>query len=190
VEQKTGQAAAISAVDSSPSSRNNLVMFIPTGVFLTFACRTHTDSVLCERATAQRHDCTGNPTAKEAFALLCIITLHYKSPQRDSHVNKSTTAESEAVQWAGYGTDSPGIEPRIIRTGSGGHPESSSKGTRAPSPEGKRPGQEADHLSPTSVEVKNEWIYTATLTIRTDGLYLLVGKITTGLKLLNKRGII
>jgi hypothetical protein len=33
---------------------------------------------------------------------------------------------------------------------------------RAPSPEVKRPGNEADHSPPASAEVKKIWIYTST----------------------------
>jgi hypothetical protein len=35
-------------------------------------------------------------------------------------------------------------------------------GTGALSPGVKRPGREADHSPPTSVEIKNTWVYTST----------------------------
>jgi len=45
--------------------------------------------------------------------------------------------------------------------GSGANPASYS-GYREPFPQGvKRPGHEADHLSPSSAEVKNAWSYTS-----------------------------
>jgi hypothetical protein len=42
----------------------------------------------------------------------------------------------------------------IVQLGSGAHPSNES-GV-------KRPGHEADHLPPTSAEVKKMWIYTST----------------------------
>jgi hypothetical protein len=45
-------------------------------------------------------------------------------------------------------------------------------GTRALSLEVKRPGHEAHHSPPSSVEVKNEWSYTSTPPIRLHGVVL------------------
>jgi hypothetical protein len=44
-----------------------------------------------------------------------------------------------------------------VQTGSGAHPASCTMGTRGPFPEGKAGlGHDADHLLPSSAEVKNE----------------------------------
>jgi hypothetical protein len=44
-----------------------------------------------------------------------------------------------------------------VQTGSEVHPDSCPMGTRGPFPGGKaRPGRDADHLTPSSSEVKNE----------------------------------
>jgi hypothetical protein len=48
------------------------------------------------------------------------------------------------------------------QTGSGAHPTSYTVGTGTSFPGVKRPGREADHLPPTSAEVKKMWIYTST----------------------------
>jgi hypothetical protein len=66
-EQETGQTTAISAVDSSPSSRNTPALFVPSGTFPTFPCDEQSDSVqlLTERLTAQWNGCTVNPSGKE-----------------------------------------------------------------------------------------------------------------------------
>jgi hypothetical protein len=50
----------------------------------------------------------------------------------------------------------------IIQTSSGTHPGSYPMGTGGLSPGVKRPGREADRSPPTSAEVNNTWIYTAT----------------------------
>jgi hypothetical protein len=42
------------------------------------------------------------------------------------------------------------------------YPTSYTMGTGSPFPGVKRPGREADHSPPTSVEVKRMWIYTST----------------------------
>jgi hypothetical protein len=47
-----------------------------------------------------------------------------------------------------------------VQTDSGVHPTSYTMATGALSPEVKRPGLEADHSPPASVEVKKIWIYT------------------------------
>jgi hypothetical protein len=72
-----------------------------------------------------------------------------------------------------YGLDDQAIEVRsptgayfssspCIQTGSGAHPASYPVGTGAPFPGGKaRPGRDADHLPPSSAEVKNERSYTS-----------------------------
>jgi hypothetical protein len=49
-----------------------------------------------------------------------------------------------------------------VQNGSGAHPASYPMGTMGSFPEGKAPGREADHSLPSSVEVKNAWIYTST----------------------------
>jgi hypothetical protein len=50
----------------------------------------------------------------------------------------------------------------IVQTGSAVHPTSYPMGTGGSFPGGKRPGREADHPPPTSVEVKKTWVYTPT----------------------------
>jgi len=45
-----------------------------------------------------------------------------------------------------------------VQTGSGAHPSSYSMGNRS----SYTPGREADHLPPSSAEVKNTWSYTST----------------------------
>jgi hypothetical protein len=50
----------------------------------------------------------------------------------------------------------------VVQTGSGAHPASYPMGTGGDFPWGKWPGREADHSPPTSIEVKNAWIYTST----------------------------
>jgi hypothetical protein len=66
-----------------------------------------------------------------------------------------------------YGLDDRAIEVRsptedfssslCVQTGSGAHPASCTMGTGGPFPGGKaRPGRDADHSPPSSVEVKYE----------------------------------
>jgi hypothetical protein len=50
-----------------------------------------------------------------------------------------------------------------VQNGSGSYPSSYPMGTRALSRGVKRPGCEAHHSPPSSVEVKNAWSYTSTL---------------------------
>jgi hypothetical protein len=50
----------------------------------------------------------------------------------------------------------------LLATGSGAHPASYPVGTCGSLPGGKVAGREADHLPPSSVEIKNEWSYTST----------------------------
>jgi hypothetical protein len=52
------------------------------------------------------------------------------------------------------------LSPGRVETRSGTQTTSYSVGTKALSPEVKRPGGEADHSTPTSAEVKKMWIYT------------------------------
>jgi hypothetical protein len=69
-----------------------------------------------------------------------------------------------------YGLDDQAIEVRspagtkhffsilCVQTGSGAHPVSCTMGTGDPFPGGKaRPGRDADHSSPSSAEIKNEY---------------------------------
>jgi hypothetical protein len=49
-----------------------------------------------------------------------------------------------------------------VKTSSGLHPASYPMGTGDSFPEVKRPGGEADHSPPSSVEVRNTWSYTST----------------------------
>jgi hypothetical protein len=51
---------------------------------------------------------------------------------------------------------------QIVQIGSGVHPTSYTMGTGGTFPGVNRPGREADHLPPTSVEVKKMWIKTST----------------------------
>jgi hypothetical protein len=67
----------------------------------------------------------------------------------------------------GYGLDDGGSRVRFpteagnfslhhrVQNGSGAHPASYPVGTRGSYPGVKRPGREADHLPPSSAEVKN-----------------------------------
>jgi hypothetical protein len=70
---------------------------------------------------------------------------------------------------SGYGLDDRAIEVQspaeardfssnlCVQTGSGAHPASCTMGTAGPFPRGKAQlGHDADHLSPSSAEVKNE----------------------------------
>jgi hypothetical protein len=50
----------------------------------------------------------------------------------------------------------------VVQTGSGVYLTSYKMGTWGSFPEVKRQGREADHLPPTSAEVKKMWIYTST----------------------------
>jgi hypothetical protein len=52
------------------------------------------------------------------------------------------------------------------------YPASYPIGTRGPFPGVKRPGREADHSPPSSVEVKNVWSYTSTPPIFLHGVVL------------------
>jgi hypothetical protein len=53
-----------------------------------------------------------------------------------------------------------------VQNGSGAHPASYPMGTGALSLGVKSPGREADHLHPSSAEVKNAWSYTSTPPVR------------------------
>jgi hypothetical protein len=56
-----------------------------------------------------------------------------------------------------YGLDDRG-SVLCVQTGSGAHPASCAMGTGGPFPTGKaRPGRDADHSSPSSAEVVNEY---------------------------------
>jgi len=59
-----------------------------------------------------------------------------------------------------------------VQTGSGAHPPSYPMDTGTLSPGVKRPGLEADHLPPSSAEVKNRWSYTSTPPYVLMALYL------------------
>jgi hypothetical protein len=65
------------------------------------------------------------------------------------------------------------LHHRCVQNGSGAHPASYPMGTRGLFPLGiKRPGREADHSTPSSVEVKNAWSYTSTPPKRLHGVVL------------------
>jgi hypothetical protein len=59
-----------------------------------------------------------------------------------------------------------------VQNGSGIHPPSYPMGIGSSFPGVKRPGREADHSPPTSVEVKNAWSYISTLPRRLHGVVL------------------
>jgi hypothetical protein len=59
-----------------------------------------------------------------------------------------------------------------LENGSGAHSASFTMIPGALSLGIKRPGREADHSPPTSVEVKNEWSYNPTPPIRLHGVVL------------------
>jgi hypothetical protein len=59
-----------------------------------------------------------------------------------------------------------------VQIGSGAHPASYPVISGALSLGVKRPGCDADHLPPSSAEVKNAWIYTSILPIRLHGVVL------------------
>jgi hypothetical protein len=97
---------------------------------------------------------------------VCSINFYlsfYPSGSRDSVFGIAT----------GYGLDDQGVgvgvpvgsrifTSLIVQTGSGVHPTSYTMGTGGLSLGVKRPGCEANHSLPTSVEVKIMWIYTST----------------------------
>jgi len=56
-------------------------------------------------------------------------------------------------------------------SGSEPHPASYSMGTGVVSRRVERPGRDADHSPPSSVEIKNEWSYTSTLPMRLHGVF-------------------
>jgi hypothetical protein len=60
-----------------------------------------------------------------------------------------------------------------IQTSNGYHPTTYPMGARTSYPVGgKRPGNKADHSTPSIVEDKNSWIYTSTPPIRLHGVVL------------------
>jgi hypothetical protein len=59
-----------------------------------------------------------------------------------------------------------------VQNGSGAHPASYTMVLGDLSLGVKRPGREANHSPPSSVEVKNEWSYTSTPSIRLHGVVL------------------
>jgi hypothetical protein len=76
----------------------------------------------------------------------------------------------------GYGLDGPGIEPRWgrdffahVQTGPGAHPASWTMDTGS-FPGVKQPGRGAEHPTPFSAEVTNEWSYTSTPSLGLRGL--------------------
>jgi hypothetical protein len=90
-----------------------------------------------------------------------------------TYVNRSRrffgSRDSSVSIVSGHGLDERAIEVRspagakvfdlafCMQTGSDAHPTSCPMGTGGPFPDGKvRPGRDADHSSPCSVEVKNE----------------------------------
>ena len=89
LEQETGQTAAMSAVDRSPSSGNTLSMFVPSGTFPTFACGEQSECL----------HCAANGTAK---------CLHSEMPAQWIPLEKkyalfsaeSLTNETHAFTWA------------------------------------------------------------------------------------------
>jgi hypothetical protein len=72
-----------------------------------------------------------------------LYTYMYREVSRDSSVGIATS----------YGLDDRGVG---VQAGSGAHPTSYPMGTG-----GIFPGGKADHLPPTSAEVKKMWIYTS-----------------------------
>ena len=58
------------------------------------------------------------------------------------------------------------VSSQNVQTDSVAHPASHSMGTGSFSPGIKKPRHKADHSSPSYAEVKNEWSYTSTPTIR------------------------
>jgi hypothetical protein len=77
--------------------------------------------------------------------------------------------DSAVVTTTGYELDDRGIGDRasvgqeflpfhLLQKGSGAHPAPYPMCMKDPYPGVKRPGREADHSSPTSVEVKKIWI--------------------------------
>jgi hypothetical protein len=58
----------------------------------------------------------------------------------------------------------------VFRLALRAHPASYPTGTGEFPPGIKRPGREADHSPPSSVEVENAWSYTSTPTIRLHGV--------------------
>jgi hypothetical protein len=66
-----------------------------------------------------------------------------------------------------------------VQNGYGAHTASYAMGTRGSSLGVKRPGREADHSPPPSVEVNNAWSCTSTHPIRLHGVVLKVSTVTT-----------
>jgi hypothetical protein len=58
------------------------------------------------------------------------------------------------------------------QTGSGVHLVSCPVGTEGSYPGGKQPGCKADHLPPSSAEVKKVWSYTSTSPVHIHGMVL------------------
>jgi hypothetical protein len=59
-----------------------------------------------------------------------------------------------------------------VQTGSGTHPSTYPIGNWGSFPEVKLPGREADHSLSSSAEVKYEWSYISTPSIRLQGVVL------------------
>jgi hypothetical protein len=66
-----------------------------------------------------------------------------------------------------------GFVPRHrFNTGCGTHPAFFPVRTGGPFPRVNRPGRKADHLIPSSTEVKNAWSYTSTSPVRLHDVLL------------------
>jgi hypothetical protein len=99
-----------------------------------------------------------------------IFAYSTQSWDRDSSVGMAT----------GYGLDGRGDRIPVgarffahVQTGPGVHPASCTMGTRSFLVV-KRPGRGADHPSPSSVEVTNEYSYTSTPPLGLRGLFYLI----------------
>jgi hypothetical protein len=91
----------------------------------------------------------------------------------------SGSSEAGIAQWYSAGLRNGWLGVRVparagnfsfhhrVQNGSGAHPSSYAMGTRGLF---KRPGREADHLPPSSSEIRNVWSYTSISPIRLHGV--------------------
>lgn len=90
LEQETGQTAAMSAVDRSPSSGNTLSMFVPSGTFPTFACGEQSECLHCAANGTAKCLHSEKPAQWNACTVKCLHSESlWKRNMRSSLQNHS-----------------------------------------------------------------------------------------------------